>query len=90
VRQTPLDIATRLIEDFGDRAKFMVDERVDMALQSEDPTAFQDWCLVAKAVALLTRPNGGPEVIERASGEVPSPTMAHHVANQPERRARIS
>jgi hypothetical protein len=88
--RTPLDIATRLIEDFGDRAKFLVDERVDMALQSEDPTGFQDWCLVAKAVALLTQPNGVSEVVERSSGEVPSPTMADHVANQTERRARIS
>jgi len=90
VKQTPFDIAACLIEDFGDRAKFLVDERVDMALQSEDPTEFQDWCLVAKAVALLTQPNGVPEVIKRASGEAPSPTMADHVANQPERRARIS
>jgi hypothetical protein len=90
VRQTPLDIATRLIVDFGDRAKFLVDERVDMALQSEDPTGFQDWCLVAKAVALLSQPNDVPEVVERASGKVPSPTIADQVANLPERRARIS
>jgi hypothetical protein len=79
-----------MIEDFGDRAKFLVDERVDMALQAEDPRAFEDWCLVAKALALLTRPNQIPEVTEPNSGEDFSSSIADNGGAQPERRVRSS
>jgi hypothetical protein len=90
VRPTPLDIAARMIKEFGDRAKFLVDERADMALQAEDPTEFEDWRLVGKALAFLTQPHRTPEAIERNSGHAPSPSVADHAATQPQRRARNS
>jgi hypothetical protein len=90
MRQTPFDIAARMIEEFGDRAKFLVDEHVDIALQADDPTGFEDWCLVGKALALLTQPNRIPGVTERNSEEDASASVAGYVATRPERRARSS
>jgi len=90
VRPTPLDIAARMINEFGDRAKFLVDERADIALQAEDEKGFEDWRLVGKALALLTQPNRIPGASAQNSGQAPSPFAADHVATQPERRARSS
>lgn len=88
VRQTPLDVAARMIEEFGEQAKFLVDERVDMALQSEDATEFENWTLVAKALALLTQPKRKPVTERNTTGA--SLSVAEPGPSLPERRVRIS
>jgi hypothetical protein len=79
-----------MIEDFGDRAQFLVAERADTALQAEDAIGFEEWCLVAKALALLTQPKRISQATERNSGEDTLRSMANDVVAQPLRRAQTS
>ena len=53
-----LAAAAELVAAHGDRAKFLVAERIDRALVDDDGEAHDRWCLIGKAVALMsmTRP----------------------------------
>ena len=49
-----LNTASSLLEAYGENAKFHVAEQIDFALQSDDAAGYDHWCMVAKAVSLMT------------------------------------
>ena len=49
-----LEAAAELVAAHGDRAKFLVAERIDRALVEDDGEAHDRWCLIGKAVALMS------------------------------------
>ena len=46
-----------MIASFGAKAEFLAGDRLDTALLAGDAEAYDKWCLVAKAIALMTRHN---------------------------------
>ena len=66
MRKTPLAIASEMIAEFGDKAELLAGDRMDAALQADDRESYDEWRLIAKAIALLTRHN--PEPV-RAKGK---------------------
>ena len=48
-----LNTASSMLETFGDKAKFHIAEEMDRAMEAGDGTAYDQWCLVAKAVELM-------------------------------------
>jgi hypothetical protein len=60
VRKNPLTIASEMIAEFGDKAELMAGDRMDAALQVDDRDSYDEWCLVAKSIALLTRHHPEP------------------------------
>lgn len=60
VRKNPLTIASEMIEQFGSHAELLAGEHIDAALQIDDREGYEEWCLVAKAIALLTRHHPEP------------------------------
>lgn len=65
VRKNPLTIASDMIAELGDKAEFVAGEQMDAALLADDREGFDEWCLVAKAIALLTRHNPEPAPAKR-------------------------
>lgn len=55
MRKNPLTLASEMIEQFGEHAELLAADRMDAALQADDRDGYDEWCLVAKAIALLTR-----------------------------------
>lgn len=60
VRKNPLTIASEMIEQFGAHAEQLAGERMDAALQADDREGYDEWGMVAKAIALLTRHHPEP------------------------------
>lgn len=60
VRKNPLTLASEMIEQFGEHAEMLAADNMDAALQTGDGESYDHWCLVAKAVALLTRHHPEP------------------------------
>ena len=60
VRKNPLTIASEMIEQFGERAEMLAADHMDAALRADDREGYDEWCLVAKAIALLTRHHPEP------------------------------
>ena len=56
--QNILTTASSMLETFGENAKFMVAERIDQAMQAGDAAAHDEWCLIGKAIALMSMPRG--------------------------------
>lgn len=55
MRKNPLTLASELIEEYGTSAELVAGDQMDAALQVDNSESFEEWCLVAKAIALLTR-----------------------------------
>ena len=49
-----LNTASSLLEAYGENAKFHVAEQIDFALQSDNAAEYDHWCMVAKAISLMT------------------------------------
>jgi hypothetical protein len=49
-----LNTASSMLETFGENAKFHIAEEMDRAMEAGDGAAYDQWCLVAKAVELMT------------------------------------
>ena len=60
VRKNPLNLASEMIEQFGEQAELLAAQRMDAALQADNGESYDEWCLVAKAIALLTRHHPEP------------------------------
>ena len=56
--QKILTTASGMLETFGENAKFMVAEHIDQALQAGDAAAHDEWCMIGKAIALMSMPRG--------------------------------
>jgi hypothetical protein len=56
--QNILTTASGMLETFGENAKFMVAEHIDRALEVGDAAAHDEWCLIGKAIALMSMPRG--------------------------------
>jgi hypothetical protein len=55
VQKNPLTLASEMIVEFGTTAEIIAGDHMDAALQVDNSVSFDEWCLVAKAIALLTR-----------------------------------
>jgi hypothetical protein len=53
-----LTTASGMLETYGENAKFMVADHIDQALQAGDAAAHDEWCLIGKALALMSMPRG--------------------------------
>ena len=53
-----LTTASSMLETYGADAKFHIAERMDQAMQSGDGAAYDEWAMVAKAVALMSMSRG--------------------------------
>lgn len=60
MRKNPLTLASEMIEQFGTHAELLATDRMDAALRADDRESYDEWCLVAKAIALLTRHHPEP------------------------------
>lgn len=60
MRKNPLTLASEMIEQFGEQAELLAGEHMDAALRADDRDRYDEWCLVAKAIALLTRHHPEP------------------------------
>jgi len=69
VRKNPLTIASEMIEQFGERAEMLAGERMDAALQADDREGYDEWGMVAKAIALLTRHHPEPAKAAKPKGK---------------------
>jgi hypothetical protein len=54
--QNILTTASSMLETHGENAKFMVAEHIDRALEAGDGAAHDEWCLIGKAIALMSMP----------------------------------
>ena len=69
-----LNTASGLLEAYGENAKFHVAEQIDFALQSEDGAGYDHWCMVAKAISLMTMARA--ETAVKKPEPVAKPTIA--------------
>jgi hypothetical protein len=72
-----LNTASSMLETFGDKAKFHIAEEMDRAMEAGDGAAYDQWCLVAKAVELMamTRQEAAaakPETAEKPGKAAPA------------------
>ena len=49
-----LNTASSMLEAHGETAKFLIAQKMDDALLANDGQAYDDWCMVAKALSLMT------------------------------------
>lgn len=49
-----LNTASTMIEAYGDGAKFHIAEQIDRAMEAGDGAAYDQLCLIAKAISLMT------------------------------------
>jgi hypothetical protein len=69
-----LNTASGLLEAYGENANFHVAEQIDFALQSEDGAGYDHWCMVAKAISLMTMAR--TEAAVKKPEPVAKPTIA--------------
>lgn len=67
MRKNPLTTASEMIEQFGSNAELLAGEKMDAALQADDRDGYDEWSLVAKAIALLTRHHPEPATVKAKS-----------------------
>lgn len=60
MRKNPLTTASDMIEQFGEQAEMLAAGHMDAALRADDREGYDEWCLVGKAIALLTRHHPEP------------------------------
>lgn len=75
-----LNTASSLLEAYGENAKFHVAEQIDFALQSDDAAGYDHWCMVAKAVSLMSTPRTEAAVARPEPVAQPTVTPAFKVA----------
>ena len=51
-----LATASEMLEAHGDNAKFLVADHIDQALLNGDAAAHDEWCMIGKAIALMSVP----------------------------------
>ena len=49
-----LNTASSMLETHGDTAKFLIAQKMDDAMLAGDGQAYDDWCMVAKAMSLMS------------------------------------
>jgi hypothetical protein len=49
-----LNTASSMLEAHGETAKFLIAQKMDDAMLAGDGQAYDDWCMVAKALNLMT------------------------------------
>lgn len=49
-----LNTASSMLETHGESAKFLIAQKMDDALLAGDGEAYDDWCMIAKAMNLMT------------------------------------
>ena len=59
-----LATASDMLGAFGDNAKFLVAEHIDKALEDGDAAAHDHWCMIGKAVALMSVPRPDAKAAE--------------------------
>ncbi|MGZ5929095.1 MAG: hypothetical protein ACXWLX_07750 [Rhizomicrobium sp.] len=69
--QNILTTASSMLEAFGENAKFMVAERIDQAMQAGDAAAHDEWCLIGKAIALMSMPRGEAPAVKPKAKPAP-------------------
>lgn len=50
-----LTTASRMLETHGVNAKFLIAQKMDDAMVAGDGQAYDDWCMIAKAVNLMSQ-----------------------------------
>lgn len=73
VHREILETAAELVAAHGDRAKFLVAEHVDRALTADDGEAHDRWCLIGKAVALMSMTRSQKDVAQPAAQQPARP-----------------
>ena len=48
-----LNTASSMLETHGESAKFLIAQKMDDAMLAGDGQAYDDWCMVAKAMSLM-------------------------------------
>ena len=76
MKKNPLTIASEMIDQFGEHAELLAADRMDSAMLAEDAEGFEEWSLVAKAIALLSRhnepvPAASPKPAPKAAADCP-------------------
>jgi len=49
-----LNTASSMLETHGENAKFLIAQKMDDAMLAGDGQAYDDWCMIAKAMSLMT------------------------------------
>jgi hypothetical protein len=49
-----LNTASGMLETHGEHAKFLIAQKMDDAMLAGDGQAYDDWCMIAKAMSLMT------------------------------------
>jgi len=49
-----LNTASSMLETHGEGARFLIAQKMDDAMLAGDGQAYDDWCMVAKALELMT------------------------------------
>ena len=49
-----LNTASSMLETHGETAKFLIAQKMDDALLANDGQAYDDWCMIAKAMSLMS------------------------------------
>lgn len=49
-----LNTASSMLETHGETAKFLIAQKMDDAMLAGDGQAYDDWCMIAKAMNLMT------------------------------------
>ena len=49
-----LNTASSMLETHGESAKFLIAQKMDDALLAGDGEAYDDWCMIAKAMNLMS------------------------------------
>ena len=65
-----LTTASRMLESHGANAKFLIAQKMDDAMVMGDGQAYDDWCMVAKALHLMSQTR---EEAKRAKPETVAP-----------------
>jgi hypothetical protein len=90
VQKNPLIVASEMIEQYGDKAEIFAGERMDMALQAGDSQAFEEWTLIGKGIAFLTRQSQPPVPVKPRASDTSAPEyLTHEIAIAPIRRVQI-
>jgi hypothetical protein len=75
-----LNTASAMIEAYGDGAKFHIAEQMDRALETGDGAVYDQLCLVAKAISLMTMTRQEAAAIKPAKVATPVISRAFKAA----------
>jgi hypothetical protein len=88
MQKNPLTLASEMIEEFGPSAELIAGDNMDAALQVDNSVSFEEWCLVAKAIALLTRTSTNASISNSGADIPPVVTTATLLPFEPKRARR--